>query len=264
MKKIILLCAIIFSSLFVLAFSHLTYQDKLQTIATEANQGNSGEITSNTTAQNNDNGPSVVSTTPDSLIDSWSDQKEEDPVLITFFGSESLTYELNTEASWPNIVTENLQQYLSPALLETTIIDAGADSSLEVLESDVLDDVIASQPDILVFEPFMLNNNGELLINDSLESLENMLSIIESELENTDIIIIPPNPLYKAVNYPTQVEELQQYVEENGYTYVNHWVAWPESEDEVLQEYLEDGLPNEEGHQLWATYMTDFLTSEQE
>ncbi|KMJ56140.1 hypothetical protein AB685_23530, partial [Bacillus sp. LL01] len=78
MKKIIVLCAIIFSSLFVLAFSHLTYQDKLQTIATEANQGNSGESTSNTAAQNQvHDEPTAATTPPNSLIDSWSTQKKD-------------------------------------------------------------------------------------------------------------------------------------------------------------------------------------------
>jgi hypothetical protein len=55
--------------------------------------------------------------------------------------------------------------------------------------------------------------------------------------------------------YLQEEKDLEGYAKENGYIYLNHWDAWPDSSREDLKNYLTDeNLPNAKGNKVWAQY----------
>jgi hypothetical protein len=61
------------------------------------------------------------------------------------------------------------------------------------------------------------------------------------------------------VNYPKEVEKIQQFLETNEIPYFNHWEKWPISNSEEMELLLKDGLPNEKGHEIWAEAIIDYF-----
>ena len=76
------------------------------------------------------------------------------------------------------------------------------------MNEDEAEEVIAAKPDMIIFEPFTLKDNGEVAIDDSLENTATTLAAITESLPETEVILQPPHPLYNATYYPRQVEAL--------------------------------------------------------
>ncbi|WP_409271533.1 hypothetical protein V1499_18615 [Neobacillus sp. SCS-31] len=97
------------------------------------------------------------------------------------------------------------------------------------------------------------------------ESLRNITAIIEevkAELPDAVFILQPANPLFKPKYYLTQVQELENYAEEKGLVYRNHWEKWPDPNSEEIKSYLnlQTSQPNAEGHKLWGEYLIKYFT----
>jgi hypothetical protein len=90
-----------------------------------------------------------------------------------------------------------------------------------------------------------------------------IIKAIQRAKTNSVVILQSANPQSKAKFYPLQVEALKEYGETNDIPHINHWEAWPETENE-LRALLSIGDPsfrNEEGHKLWADYLTNYFIS---
>ena len=136
----------------------------------------------------------------------------------------------------------------------------GEKTSLEAMR-EIRDQGIESTPDILLLEPFLLKDNGEIRIEDSLDAVTNIISSYRNVNEDLIIILQPSNPLYDSKFYPLQVKKLKDYAEKNDYIYLNHWKAWPELDNVEMEDYLTgDSKPNHKGHQIWAKYLVDYFT----
>lgn len=258
LKNILFIVSII-ACILILFVSHYQYQQKLAAIASEAKDQSISLPTGNT--HSGATSPSQKNVELGGLLEEWAGKKEEgEAINLTFFGSVSLSHGVVTEKTWPNLLATNLLA-LANRDFNTTIIDVERASSIEVLAGNYVNEVIQSDPDILLIEPFILNNNGVVLIEDSLEHIRFILTTIENALPETDIVIMPANPIYGANFYLAQIESLETFAAEESYLYADHWEAWPSTEDEALQDYLEDGRPNEAGHMIWAEYMLEYLTS---
>ena len=134
-------------------------------------------------------------------------------------------------------------------------------TSIAYINEEKITEVMEEQPDLILFEPFTLKDNGKVGIDDSLENTSAVIASVKESLPQTEVILQPPHPLYNANFYPKQVEELQQFAEDNGITYLNHWEAWPDKNSEEIKEYISEdsSQPSSKGHQLWADYLTDYF-----
>jgi hypothetical protein len=138
-------------------------------------------------------------------------------------------------------------------------------TSIEFINSPMAEDVTNYQPDLVLFEPFTLNDNTVgVAPEDTAYSVNAFLTDLQAANEGVTLILQPGHPLYEAVYYPQQVDKLKAFAEENGLTYLDHWTEWPESDNEALQEYLTESqdVPSEKGHKLWADYLMDYFISE--
>lgn len=112
---------------------------------------------------------------------------------------------------------------------------------------------LGSGYDVVLMEPFTLNNNGIVEIETEHLHIQNVFGEILSNESDAVLVLQPPQPIYGAQFYQTQVGALEEFAESRDYAYINHWEQWPSTEDLTLKEYLtEDSNPNNSGATIWA------------
>ncbi|WP_160725756.1 SGNH/GDSL hydrolase family protein [Bacillus sp. USDA818B3_A] len=137
-------------------------------------------------------------------------------------------------------------------------------TSTQFIASHKQDEIAAEQADMIVLEPLIQLNNGEVLINKTLEDLTTLIQDIKAQNPKTTFIIQPSYPLYRAKIYPSQVESLRKFAEENHLTYLNHWTAWPDPNTDAFKEYLLPNMsaPSDKGYQVWSEYLINYFTNQ--
>jgi hypothetical protein len=202
------------------------------------------------------------------LAENWPEQsqaalkkalQEGRPFNIVIAGSEILS---TGDNSWSTILTKQLKQGYGDAVniaVKTYDLD-----SLSFQSQGKIEDITSEKPDLVLLEPFTLNDNGVVTIEDSLAAVTNI--IVETRKTSPEAVFIlqPPYPLYNATYYPIQVDELKKYAGSKGLTYIDHWSVWPDGSSEEIKDYLSEDLsvPNEKGIQLWADFVGDFLVKD--
>ncbi|WP_033827552.1 SGNH/GDSL hydrolase family protein [Bacillus andreraoultii] len=184
---------------------------------------------------------------------------ENKQVRIAFVGSLSLGKGIG---GWSDLVSEELAEaYDDLVTISTYQIDG---SSNEFIVKGMADEVAEEKFDIVMFEPFTLKDNGTIGIDNSLKNLTTAIEALKEANSNITIIIQPPNPIFGAVNYPRQVEEdLKGYAEENDLPFFDHWDKWPDYQTQELLKYLDkEGMPNGDGHALWAEAIMNYFVAE--
>jgi hypothetical protein len=200
----------------------------------------------------------------DSLISNWPEKaqkqfkeamNDEAVYKIALVGSPAMG---SGENGWSEQLTNELSSVYEDGV-EVTIFQSET-TSVHFTESELYEEVMASQPDLVLFEPFTLIDNS---IGVPFERNHEIILSFYEELKKTnsgvEMILQPSYPIAGATYYPKQVGMLKTFAEENDFTYLDHWTKWPEEEE--LEEFLlpsQEG-PNEEGHELWAEYMIDYF-----
>jgi hypothetical protein len=184
------------------------------------------------------------------------------PVRLVIVGSKAIS---SSKKSWPALLTNKLEAAYGKRVFQVVVKEYGEMTTKEALEAKVDQEIIKAKPDILLWEPFILNNNGMVAIDETLKDIETMIESITSALPDVTIILQPPNPIYNARYYPAQVEEFKTFAAENGYLYLDHWKAWPDYKSDELNNHVDrqTGLPNENGHRLWADFLINYFIAKQ-
>lgn len=200
-----------------------------------------------------------------SLASNWpkNSQKQLEKALdeqrafsITILGSKSLE---EGPDSWPELLKAELQSAYGKELIETKTLSYDMTSSQFVNQN--MEDLLKNPGDLILFEPFTLNDNGEVGTKAGLENLAFVMAEVKSKNPDSTFILQPPHPLYDTINYPKDVEELKEYSEENSIPYLDHWTAWPELDDPEMKEYLapDNSQPSEKGHRIWADFLIEYF-----
>jgi hypothetical protein len=177
---------------------------------------------------------------------------ENRPYHILIVGSEQLG---EGESSWPALFqSEMLATYGEDIIsIESTTY---TDTTAAFVEAGKQADFMTNQPDLIIWEPFILSDNAIVPIEATLENITSVINEVKESHPNTTFILQPPNPLYQPKLYKTQVEELKAFAEGHQIPYLDHWTSWPDSSSEQIREYLNEyNQPNEEGHRVWADYL---------
>lgn len=115
--------------------------------------------------------------------------------------------------------------------------------------------------DVVLLEPFTLNNNGRVEIEMEQLHIQNIFGEVLSDESNAVLVLHPPQPIYGAQFYRTQEMALEDFARIQGYVYIDHWQEWPATDDLALKEYLtEDSNPNNTGAETWANALIAYFT----
>lgn len=180
------------------------------------------------------------------------------PVRLVIAGSKAISSSAN---SWPALLKNELESTYGKQVFEVVVKEYGDMTTKEALDENIDKEIIDAKPDILLWEPFLLNNNGVIEIGDALQQIDAIIQNIRSALPDVTMMLQPPHPIYNARYYPSQVEQLQSFAKEKGYIYLDHWKAWPDYKSEEINDVVNENtdLPNEQGHQLWADFLIDYF-----
>lgn len=199
---------------------------------------------------------------PDSLSEKIASAKAENKTLKIVATGSNATAE--GSGTWTSILQKRLDKAYGKGLFQMSVESYGDDLSINVVQQEKYASVIEQQPDIVLFEPFLLNDNGKVAIANTLESVEIMTDNLKEASEQVVIMLQPPNPIHNAVHYPGQVQALKEFAEEHHFVYLNHWSNWPDYESDEILDYIdENSLPSKQGHQVWADYIANYFTGEE-
>lgn len=185
-------------------------------------------------------------------------RKEKKPFHILFLGSSAIGTE--SEGAYP-LVKQKLVDTFGKKVVKVEL-QTFNNTSTKFIEEGHLEK-LGTEPDMVIFEPFILKNNGLVLVEDTLADVSKIMDTIQSANPDATIILQPSYPLYNAKIYPQQVASLKTFAEVQQITYLDHWSAWPDPNTEAIKEYLTPnaGGPSEKGYQVWSDYLLDYLIS---
>ncbi|MCR8850366.1 hypothetical protein NQ095_18265 [Rossellomorea sp. SC111] len=183
--------------------------------------------------------------------------EESRPVHLMITGSSSTSQK---DGAWPELLERQLVDTYGESLIHVTIKEIDGKTSQQVVKENLYNDMVKMKPDILLLEPFLLYDNGEIKMS---ERLKNISKIIQSfKKANPDLITLlqPANSIYGATYYPNEEKDLERYAKQNDYIYMDHWKAWPDYNKKEIEEYLtEKNVPNEKGNEMWAAYLKKYF-----
>ncbi len=180
---------------------------------------------------------------------------ERRPFKIVAAGSEVISFQ------WADIIEEKVQGSFGNMVAFTA--KGYSKTSAEFVEENLAAEISSEKPNMVILEPFTLNDNGKVVIEESLENVTSIIEEVKQDNPSAVFVLQPPYPLYNANFYPVQVDALKKYAEDKGFVYLDHWAAWPDYRTEDIKEYLVEDLsePNGEGYELWAGFIGDYLVN---
>ncbi|MGG0590891.1 SGNH/GDSL hydrolase family protein [Priestia megaterium] len=181
------------------------------------------------------------------------------PMKLLIVGSQSTSTD---PKAWPEMLKQTLNHTYG-SLVETSVLEYKDETTLDFVRNQDYKDIIKEKPDVLLFEPFLLNDNGVVGITNTLDNLNVIMSHITAADKDLVTILQPSQPIYNATNYPKEAEALGEYAKVNGYEYVNHWSAWPDYKSEKVLDYLveKQRVPTAKGNKAWSSYLEKYFTA---
>lgn len=258
-----------------LLISYLVYDSRLESLASHANYSpiqneenddNTPEKVSSETSSNTTEVEKLTSEQIDSLTENMSENvralvtsrlKAGEKIQLLIIGSSSIN---EGNPGYGNLLTYSLSQSYGE-LIETTTksFDGTTANLVNELDNNFID--WSKEYDIVLMEGMNLSNNGEVIVEDSVEHIELINERVKQNVKDAVLIVHPSQPLASAIYYPVEVDSFKTYMTDRGYTYIDHWIDWPIENKEEMNNYLtEDSSPNKEGAALWASALSTFFT----
>ncbi|PMC36591.1 hypothetical protein CJ195_14240 [Bacillus sp. UMB0899] len=183
------------------------------------------------------------------------DSKE--PVKLVIYGTSEV------EGTWIDSFKKELTAAYGEDVFEVMAISTGNNSTRELVNEKMYEEINKLSPDILLFEAPMLKDNGNVGITNTLTNLEEMFESWQEANEGLVLMIQPSQPLYNATYYPSEVSQLEDFAVKNKFIYLNHWENWPELDNAEMKNYLnKDSEVNEKGFGVWADYLIGYFVAE--
>ncbi|MEH7605096.1 SGNH/GDSL hydrolase family protein [Priestia megaterium] len=187
-------------------------------------------------------------------------EKTKKPMKLVIVGSAPKE---KVQKTWGTLLKENLKSTYGEDLMDTQVYEYTDMTTLKFINNGTYKQILDEKPDVLLFEPFLLNDNGVVGINNTLENINIIMSHLKEQNSELVTILQPSAPVYKAENYPNDVKALEEFSKENGYEYLNHWNAWPDYRSKDILTFLGKipGQPNNNGEKLWSKYLETYFTN---
>ena len=152
------------------------------------------------------------------------DKKKVNLVIV---GDEASSSEKD---AWTAKFTANLETAYGKGLWNVTVKEYKGESTEELISNKRDKEIAKDNPDVILFEPPFITDNGKSGNGNSVVNTQKFVQALSTSAKGATIMIQPSNPVYGAKNYPKAIEALKQFATQNGYTYVDHWAAWPDAQ----------------------------------
>ena len=114
--------------------------------------------------------------------------------------------------------------------------------------------------DAILLEPFTLNNNGRVVIEDEHRHILQFRERVQEFTEDAVLVLMPSQPIHRPNFYATQIRALERFTESREIPYIDHWQGWPNVMDEKLYDYLdENSAPTNLGAEVWAGVLREYF-----
>jgi hypothetical protein len=238
----------------ILAYSHITW-NKQTSVQAGTTEPSSKEVQKPADVNSNNKYLELAANWPEPAKKQLKRSlKEGNPFKILFVGS--------TPLQWGEEVTKGLTESFGNERVATAFHTYDLTTKDFVAENKQLE-LAAEKAQLVVIEPFLLNDNANITIDVTLANLTKIMAYIKVENPETTFILQPSYPIYLPKYYSVQVAELKKYASANQLTYLDHWSAWPATDNKEIEEYLnekQDG-PNEKGNHAWANYLVEYFVN---
>ncbi|SIT73717.1 hypothetical protein [Edaphobacillus lindanitolerans] len=115
--------------------------------------------------------------------------------------------------------------------------------------------------DLVVYEPFTLNNNGQVIIEEEHQDILTVKNRAEEEVDDAAFFITPPQAIHNPNYYLTQINALQKFADDQKIAYIDHWEEWPDAgKDEILEYVDADYKLTEKGIDTWSGALINYFT----
>lgn len=252
MKKIlILLISIVAISLIFIG--KMQYDNKIA----QAGKGTLQDQTSNSTESD------LISLTrnmSDDLQEIVNTKLEsEEAITILIVGSNAIMNGHADNLPWPLQVENALEDNYGEDTFSVEVINFENITTNHLIETKGHEQIAEKQADILIIEPLLLNDNGFVKVEDTLQNLETIVNLVKEVNPKAHIIVQPSNPIHEPITYLEQVNALEEFASKNNIEYLNHWQDWPDTSSDNIKDVLQGSFPNTEGHDIWASYFNNYL-----
>ncbi|OED33134.1 epsx protein [Planococcus maritimus] len=252
----------IFASLLcvgILVFSYFSWQDKLQNATGTDVEASSDKSAAKNGTENEETETKSVQNVNAELLNNMDESVQElflqknsdgETLNLLIAGSEALE---SGDPGYAERLKTSLEETYGD-LLEVTIESVtGTSDSLQYLD-------LTAGYDLALLEPLTLMNNDRISIEEEREDIEEFTSRLEQENPDSLVILHAPQPIFGAGYYRAQVQALEEFANLYGYPYIEHWDAWPDTDDIALKEHLTaEAVPNSKGAETWATELSNYF-----
>ncbi|MBU9675105.1 SGNH/GDSL hydrolase family protein [Planococcus sp. CP5-4] len=245
----------------ILVFSYLSWQDKLQgagtpeqTASTETENTDSETQTTQTESTSDDSVNTELLANMDERVQELFLQKtsEDETLQLLIAGSEALE---SGNPGYAQRLKTSLEESYGDSIEVTIEAVSGTSDSLKYVD-------LTAGYDLALLEPLTLMNNDRVSIEDERQDVQDFSARLEQANPEALVILHAPQPIYGAGYYLAQVQALEEFASLYDYPYIEHWDAWPDTDDIALKEHLtEDAVPNDKGAETWATELTTYFIS---
>lgn len=155
---------------------------------------------------------------------------------------------------------QNLQKYYGNWNIKN--ITYNGETSEQLLAEKVQNQVLATNPDVVLYEAPLFNDNQNIEATASRTSNEQLITNLAST--GAEVIVQPSPPIYGGVVYPVQEEQFKQSLS-TKYPYIDYWASYPDkNSDEMKGLFSDDGVYrtlNASGNKVWLDYITKYFTA---
>ncbi|WP_211654862.1 SGNH/GDSL hydrolase family protein [Planococcus alpniumensis] len=243
----------------ILVYSYLSWQDKLQGAGTPGQVASTTTETPNTktettqTRSTSDNAVNInLIANMDESVEELFLQKNSDgeSLQLLIAGSQALE---SGEPGYADRLKTSLEEAYSSSIEVTIESINGTSEALQYVD-------LTEGYDLVLLEPLTLMNNDRLSIEEEREDVQEFTTRLKQENPDALVILHAPQPIFGAGYYRAQVQALEEFANLYGYPYIEHWDAWPDTDDIALKEHLtEDAVPNSKGAETWATELSNYF-----
>ncbi|MDQ0205485.1 SGNH/GDSL hydrolase family protein [Alkalicoccobacillus murimartini] len=196
----------------------------------------------------------------------------EDDLQVAVTGSSVAAGEGASEynQSWAALLEGELNRNESLPPVEVENFGVSGFKVSDLLAEGVIDDMINSEPDVVIMETSVINSYfHEEPLDETKQSIQTAVDQIKNDLPDTYLVLIAPNPISESIfsfstnelEFEEYVLATEEYILESEWDYFDSYNAWTEEleyREEDLDNLLGDGVhPNDEGYHLWYSLLNE-------